>query len=126
MTRSPYERAGCDWNPMKLNCFTCKGFKHDGICSHVVAIHQISDAAYGLVSGVGGVFLTCSSDVPHMCLTCSLRVPTVFVTCSACVANVFLPCSGYVPNVFLLGSLPGSQHAEIRHGQEQEEQRWQR
>ena len=31
----------CAYNPAKLNCVHCKGFKHVGICSHVLAINQI-------------------------------------------------------------------------------------
>ena len=27
----------------KLDCFTCKGFKSDGICSHVLAVNHILD-----------------------------------------------------------------------------------
>ena len=31
----------CSGNPAELNCPTCKGFKHIGICSHVLAINHI-------------------------------------------------------------------------------------
>ena len=31
----------CDLNPCKFNCPHCKGFKHSGICLHVLAINHI-------------------------------------------------------------------------------------
>ena len=33
--------AGSQWNPAKLDCFSCKGFKAIGICSHVVTCHHL-------------------------------------------------------------------------------------
>ena len=46
ITTTPEERAEdplpeCEWNPVCLDCFGCKGFKHTGICSHVVAVHHL-------------------------------------------------------------------------------------
>ena len=32
------------WNPLHLDCFTCKGFKSVGICSHVLAVNHIQGA----------------------------------------------------------------------------------
>ena len=31
----------CHYNPGSLTCPSCKGFKHVGICSHVLAINHI-------------------------------------------------------------------------------------
>jgi hypothetical protein len=31
----------CEYNPCKLDCIYCKGFKHVGICSHVLAINHM-------------------------------------------------------------------------------------
>ena len=36
-----YPVPECEGNPMKLDCPCCKGFKHSGICSHVLAINHI-------------------------------------------------------------------------------------
>ena len=32
-----YALPVCHWNPGNFTCRTCKGFKHVGICSHVLA-----------------------------------------------------------------------------------------
>ena len=32
------------WNPLHLDCFTCKGFKSVGICSHALAVNHIQGA----------------------------------------------------------------------------------
>ena len=31
----------CELNPANLDCLNCKGFKHSGICAHVLAINHI-------------------------------------------------------------------------------------
>ena len=31
----------CEGNPSELECIGCKGFKHSGICSHVLCINHI-------------------------------------------------------------------------------------
>ena len=44
MVCEPDEAYGvpqCEGNPCKLDCPTCKGFKHSGICSHVLCINHI-------------------------------------------------------------------------------------
>ena len=37
----PYPVPDCEGNPLRLDCQTCKGFKHKGICSHVLAINHV-------------------------------------------------------------------------------------
>ena len=39
--REEYGVPECEGNPCKYDCPTCKGFKHIGICSHVLAINHI-------------------------------------------------------------------------------------
>ena len=34
----------CEGNPRELDCPHCKGFKHSGICSHVLAVNHILEA----------------------------------------------------------------------------------
>ena len=36
-----YSLPVCHWNPGNFTCPTCKGFKHVGICSHVLATNHI-------------------------------------------------------------------------------------
>ena len=38
---SKYGVPFCHYNPASLTCPSCKGFKHVGICSHVLAINHI-------------------------------------------------------------------------------------
>ena len=39
--REFYPVPTCEGNPAQLDCPACKGFKHSGICSHVLAVNHI-------------------------------------------------------------------------------------
>ena len=36
-----YKVPVCEYNPANLDCYYCKGFKHVGICSHVLCLNHI-------------------------------------------------------------------------------------